>query len=308
MLTDKLPRIAVCLAAYNGVRWLHEQVESILDQQEVEVVIFASIDASSDGTESWFDARAAADARIQVLPHGEHFGGAARNFFRLLREVEFSDFDGVCFADQDDIWLPDKLAHACRKLAEDGADAYSSNVTAFWPDGRRLLIDKAQPQRRWDFIFEAAGPGCTYVLSVPLAQAIQDAVRANGQIEEHAALHDWFMYAFTRARGLRWVIDSYPGVLYRQHGGNQVGANSGWPAAKRRLVKMFGGWWFGQAQWIARLVGQEDSPIVARGLKRGRLGTLWLATQARHCRRRLLEQWVFVAFCIVLSIIGRKPG
>lgn len=308
MRTYKFPRIAVCLAAYNGVRWLDEQVESILDQQGVEIVIFASVDASSDGTESWFDARAAADVRIRVLPHGECFGGAARNFFRLLREVEFSDFNGVCFADQDDIWQPDKLARAYRKLTEEKADAYSSNVTAFWPNGRRLLIDKAQPQRRWDFLFEAAGPGCTYLLSVPLAQAIQDAVRTNGQIEKHAALHDWFIYAYARARGLRWVIDSYSGVLYRQHGDNQVGANSGWRATNRRLAKMFGGWWFSQVQWIACLVEQEDSPIVARGLNGGRLGVLWLAAQARHCRRRFLEQWVFVAFCIVLSLIGRKPG
>lgn len=308
MHTDNPPQIAVCLAAYNGIRWLAEQVDSILGQQGVEVVIFASVDVSSDGTESWFDARAAADSRIVVLPHGGHFGGAARNFFRLLREVDFSGFDKVCFADQDDIWQPDKLVRACRKLTEEQANAYSGNVLAFWPDGRRSLIDKAQPQRKWDFLFEAAGPGCTYVLNVPLAQAIQNALRANAEIEKRVALHDWFMYAFARARGLRWVIDSYPGVLYRQHGGNQVGANSGWAAARRRLAKMFDGWWFSQAQWIARLVGQEDSPIVARGLKGGRWGMLWLATQARQCRRRFPEQAVFVAFCIVLGVIGRKPG
>lgn len=306
MYTDNLPQIAVCLAAYNGMHWLAEQVNSILGQQGVDVRVFVSVDVSSDGTESWFDARATADSRIVLLPHGERFGGAARNFFRLLREVDFSGFDKVCFADQDDIWQADKLARACRKLLENQADAYSSNVLAFWPDGRRVLIDKAQPQRKWDFLFEAAGPGCTYVLSASLAQAIQHALRTNADIEKHVALHDWFIYAFARARGLRWVIDSYPGVLYRQHGGNQVGANFGLTAARRRLEKMFGGWWFSQAQWIARLVGQDDAPIVVRGLKRGRWGMLWLATQAWHCRRRLSEQGVFVAFCIVLSLIGGK--
>lgn len=302
------PKVVVCLAAYNGMHWLAEQMDSILAQRQAEVTVVVSVDHSSDGTESWLDAHALVDSRIFVLPHGEHFGGAGRNFFRLLREVDFTAFDYVCFADQDDIWQPDKLERACRRLSETNADAYSSNVMAFWPDGRRLLIDKSQPQQEWDFLFEAAGPGCTYVLHVSLAQALQNAVRSTEDIEKCVALHDWFMYAFARAHGFRWMIDSYPSVLYRQHGDNQVGANSGWLAAKRRLARMFNGWWFDQAELIACLVGLESAPIVVRGLKGGRLGALWLATKARHCRRRFSEQLVFMAFCIVLGLIGRKSA
>ena len=95
-------KIAVCLAAFNGVRWLAEQLDSILAQEGVAVTVFVSVDQSSDGTEQWIDARAQVDSRIVVLPHGERFGGAARNFFRLLRDVDFSGFDYVSFADQDD--------------------------------------------------------------------------------------------------------------------------------------------------------------------------------------------------------------
>lgn len=301
-------KVAVCLAAYNGVRWLPEQMHSILDQQGVAPTVFVSVDASSDGTEAWIDAYASRDKRIVVLPHGSRFGSAGRNFFRLLRDVNFSDFDYICFADQDDLWLQDKLERACTSIRENGADAYSSNVTAFWPDGRRLLIDKAQPQRKWDFLFEAAGPGCTYVLSSGLAQAVQARVRACWPDMQAVALHDWFVYAFARSQGFRWEIDASPGLLYRQHGNNEMGANAGWATIKRRLTKVLDGWWLGQAALIARLVGQDDAPVVRRGLHGGRLGLLWLAMQASSCRRRAMDRVAFFLFCAVLSVAGRHVG
>ena len=132
-LSQSLPKIAVCLAAFNGKSWLAEQLDSILAQAGIDVTVFISVDASSDGTEDWVDVRAHDDSRIVALAHGRHFGGAAKNFFRILHEVDFSKFDYVSLADQDDIWLPDKLSHAHEILASNKADAYSSNVVAFWP-------------------------------------------------------------------------------------------------------------------------------------------------------------------------------
>ena len=170
------PTVAVCLAAFNGVRWLAEQLDSILLQRDVEVTVFVSVDASTDGTEQWFDVRATENAQIIVLPHGEHFGGASRNFFRILRDVDFTGFDYVCFADQDDIWLTGKLLRAHQILTKTGAAAYSSNVVAFWCSGRKVLVEKSQPQRQWDYLFEAAGPGCTYVLDSALAIELQNFV------------------------------------------------------------------------------------------------------------------------------------
>ena len=169
-----LPSIAVCLTSYNGVPWLYEQIDSIHNQSGVALTVFISVDVSSDGTEKWIDQAAGRDSRIKVLPHGRHFGGAAQNFFRLLHDVNLSEFDYVSFSDQDDIWLPNKLLRAHQMLSKTNADAYSSNVLAFWPNGREILIEKSQPQVKWDFLFEAAGPGCTYVMKKELACAIQD--------------------------------------------------------------------------------------------------------------------------------------
>jgi rhamnosyltransferase len=59
-----LPTFAVCLAAFNGTRWLSEQMDSILNQQGVLVTVFVSVDLSSDGTEEWFNQRGLSERRI----------------------------------------------------------------------------------------------------------------------------------------------------------------------------------------------------------------------------------------------------
>ncbi len=298
--------MAVCLAAFNGVQWLNEQFDSILSQFGVDVTLFVSVDMSTDGTEELVDMRARNDCRIVVLPHGNHFGGAASNFFRLLRDVDFSGFDYVCLADQDDIWLSEKLVRAFDVFQRTKVDAYSSNVVAFWPSGRRILVRKSQPQKRWDFLFEAAGPGCTYVMKVKLAQIIQTFVQKYWNELRKVGLHDWFLYAFTRAHGYQWFIDEYAGVLYRQHQENQVGVNVGWHAFKNRVRKVMSGWGLEQVVLIARLVGLCDEYFVRSRLRGGRIGFLMLAINAGQCRRCVRDRWLFMFSSILLCIVGGR--
>lgn len=298
------PKVAVCIAAFNGVLWLPEQIVSILSQTGVQVTLFASVDFSVDGTEEWFDQICLRHLNVVVLPHGKHFGGAAPNFFRLLADVEFSDFDYVSLADQDDIWLPDKLFRAHQLLSTTGADAYSSNVMAFWPDGRKLLIEKSQLQVKWDFLFEAAGPGCTYVMREELAHAIQVLVKTRWADVQKVGLHDWFVYAFARANGYRWVIDDYAGMLYRQHANNQVGVNKGWRALRHRAHKVLGGWGLTQSALIADLVGLGDDAFVKRWSGGRRAGLFWLACHGGQCRRRGRDKLLFALSCLAMSLIG----
>jgi len=302
MDTERARNFAVVLAAFNGKQWLDEQLQSILDQVGVSVTVFISVDQSCDGTEEWSDICAFTDNRIVVLPHGQRFGGAARNFFRLIERVDFSGFDYVSFSDQDDIWLPNKLLRAHEVLSSTGADAYSSNVTAFWADGRQVLIEKSQPQVQWDFLFEAAGPGCTYVMRKELACAIQHVVRSHWEEVQEVGLHDWFSYAFARANGYKWVIDDVPGMLYRQHENNQVGVNAGWRAFVHRADKVLSGWGLAQSALIARLVGLNDDPFVLRWAGGSRLGLLYLALHAGQCRRRVRDKFIFGLSCLVSSV------
>lgn len=301
-----LPSILVCLAAYNGMRWLPEQLASILGQEGVCVTVLVSVDRSSDGTEAWIDDFARREPRLVVLPHGEIFGGACRNFLRLLRDADLAHVDYVSLADQDDIWLPDKLLRAHSVLVADAAQAYSSNVLAFWPDGRTAPITKSHAQVNWDFLFEAAGPGCTYVLKRPLALELQQHLKQNWDACQQVGLHDWFFYAYARSHGYRWVIDDWCGMRYRQHGGNQVGANQGWKAFRYRVRRVIGGWAMEQAALIARLVGVERELFVSGWIDGSRAGMLKLAFEARQCRRRGRDQLLFGLSCLALAVTGTR--
>lgn len=300
----KHPKVAVLLAAYNGMRWIEEQVDSIVAQSSVDVTLYISIDPSSDGSAEWCEAYAAKNQRVIILPDVGRFGGASSNFFRLLRDVNIDGFDFVAFADQDDIWHADKLERATLVMGSGPYDAYSSNVIAFWPDGRTRLLDKAQPQVKWDFLFEAAGPGCTYVLSNRLAVSLRASILVHWDRLQGVSLHDWYFYAFARSHGYLWYIDPKPSMKYRQHEYNQVGANTGLKALLARYRSIQDGWWFCQVLLIAELVGHRAAWLRSSGLGLHRRQLIRLSFRAWQCRRRFRDKLFFFLVCWIATITG----
>lgn len=294
-------RVAVLLAAYNGIQWLQEQVDSILSQQCVDVTLFVSVDVSSDGTERWFEELSRSDERVRLLPAGFKFGGAAKNFFRLIRDVDFSSFDYVSFSDQDDIWISDKLATAHHKLSTSEYFAYSCNVTAFWPDGSQALLDKSQMQRQYDFIFEAAGPGCSYVLSVPKALRFKQFLLENWPAANDVSLHDWLVYAWYRSNNIAWFIDPSSKILYRQHSNNQVGANLGFKPLISRLALMRSGWYRNEISKISSLLASHLPHLPPVLIKRGAVPLSFLMKNMNSTRRRFRDR-VLLAIVIVLGV------
>jgi rhamnosyltransferase len=299
------PKIAVLLAAYNGMQWIEAQLKTIQAQAGVEVHLIISVDPSSDGTDAWCETYAAAHTNVSLLPPGERCGGAARNFFHLIRNANFDGFDFIALSDQDDLWNEHKLERAAKYLNSHSADAYSSNVTAFWPDGRTQLLDKAQPQVKWDYYFEAAGPGCTYVLKNSFASFLQHQVSANWINIQKVTLHDWYIYALARSNGYLWHIDTASGLNYRQHENNQFGANIGFRAILSRYRKIRSGWWFGQVRLIESLANHgksENQRPAWRVLTRFDLMALVL--KGGICRRRTRDKMLFIMLCYISMVIG----
>lgn len=297
------PRVAILLAAFNGKQWLKEQIDSILSQEEVAVSLYINVDQSSDGTEDFVDQLSKQDPRIHKLPHGNYYGGAAPNFYHLIKTIDYSQFDFVALSDQDDIWLHKKLFTAITNLNKFNSDAYSSNVTAFWPDNKKMLINKAQEQVQWDFLFESAGPGCTYVLTRDFAIDLQKFIRANWDNVSSISLHDWLIYAYARANGYKWFIDSYSSLLYRQHTMNQVGANIGLIAFLARTEKVLNGWALSQSLLIANVIGLSSNPFVLSWSICDRLSYLSLSGHFWQCRRKIKDKILFLLACLSLSII-----
>ncbi len=294
-----VPRCAVLLAAYNGIKWIDEQILSILGQRNVSVTIFISVDLSTDDTYAYLEEKYASFNNVILLSYGNYFGGAGKNFFFLLRNVYFSSFDVVAFSDQDDIWFDDKLHIGSQKLID--YDFYSSNVTAFWVDGRDCLIDKAQPQVQYDFIFEAAGPGCTYIMRTEAALDFQRFIFEKQDKVNKIVLHDWLLYAFARSNKYSWFIDKAPSMLYRQHENNQVGANNSFSAARKRLILIKNKWYRTEVLKLVSLFNLEKFKIVKYGLLNGYLGNLYLILHVRQLRRRVRDQFA-LALILLLNL------
>lgn len=299
-------KVGVLLAAHNGALSLQPQVESIVNQVNVSVELFVSIDVSTDDTCGICARLSEQSQNISILPSTQKFGSAAPNFFRLLRDVNFSDIDYVAFADQDDIWHADKLSRAVEVMMGLGYEGYSSNVTAFWPDGRAVLIDKAQAQVEWDYLFESAGPGCTFVMSQKLVLELQSFIQVNERVMSSVWLHDWFVYAFARSSGYKWYIDSYPSMLYRQHENNQVGVNLGYKALVHRARFVLSGKALEQSSLLALICGLRESSFVEKWYSHSRVGMLFLAFSAGKCRRKRSEKILFAFTCLILSLVGSK--
>lgn len=299
-------KIAVLLAAYNGEKWIKEQIDSILNQESVDVKLFISCDLSTDKTMDLLTSYNS--EKISILPYGERYGAAAPNFYRLIREVSFSDFDYIALSDQDDIWLSDKLISAINCIEESHAVAYSSNVTAFWPDGKEREIIKATPQRKYDYLFESPGPGCSFVLTKDYGEEFQRYICGKEDLLSKLDWHDWVIYAFARSKEYIWFIDEHSHMKYRQHGNNQLGANSGLKQFKKRIHDITSGYGIKQSIFTVSFLGMEKNEFVKKWLGNGRKGYIYLANHSNLCRRRKKDQILFMFSCVVMFIRNINNG
>lgn len=224
MPDDPAPRCAILLSTYNGAAYLAPFLDSLLAQSEPGWVLFWRDDGSRDETVDLMTAWGTAHPG-RLLPVTEPGGnlGVMDSFMTLLRAAETAAARTVFFADQDDVWLPEKIALALPMLAgvPEGRPALYC--------ARQRLVDGAL--REIGLSASLAGPagfpacltqniatGCTVALNRP-ALALLAASRPPS-----AGWHDWWCYLLVSAAGGLILRDERAVILYRQHGANVVGA------------------------------------------------------------------------------------
>jgi rhamnosyltransferase len=258
--TDALkprPNVLVLLAAFNGSQWIAEQIESILDQIEVDLDIVISDDGSSDNTLAVVE-RFAHDQRVRVKSPPVPMGSGAQNFLWLIRNSPADGYEFVALADQDDIWLPGKLIRGCSTLTSGRAVGYSCAVTAFWDDGREKTLRQVNALTKSDFMFEGAGQGCTFVLSATYYRRLRAFLLEHAAQTKSLHYHDWAIYALARSWKNEWCFDQQPMVRYRQHLSNDTGARSSLGGVTKRLRLIKCGWYLQQLQAIAQVCALAD--------------------------------------------------
>jgi glycosyltransferase involved in cell wall biosynthesis len=221
------PRVIILLSCFNGERFLHEQLDSLLAQSYGNWSLYWRDDGSEDATVAIleeFACRVGGDRCVRIATPPARLRPTA-SFLALLRTAQaaMGPHDVAAFADQDDVWLPQKLARGVAALADSAAD-----VPALYC-ARQMLVDArlrrigASPRlgRRPGFpaaLAQNVTTGCTIMLNRRAVALVA------GSDPAEATLHDWWCYLLVTASGGRVLYDDEPVVLYRQHGGNHVGA------------------------------------------------------------------------------------
>ena len=223
-----MSRICILLSTYNGEKYLEEQLESLLSQQDVEIDILVRDDGSIDATRQILD-QWTQKANLKWY-HGDNLGFAL-SFLDLVKNA--SDYDYYAFCDQDDIWLPDKLKRAVIALdsIQEPIRLYCSNVY-YYKEGQTYgAIHSAVPYfDKYTCLLRNIAPGCTMVFSRELKELLSSAS------PRHIIAHDFWIFQLAVLMG-QVHYDFEPTMLYRQHENNQIGQKNSRKDIWNRRVK-----------------------------------------------------------------------
>lgn len=236
------------MATLNGGRWLDDQLGSIAAQQGCDWALCIGDDGSTDDTCARVTRFAARHPGRDIRLHRGGGRGAAANFLALLArpDLPLGPDTHVALADQDDIWLPRKLARATARLAAAGPGPAIYGAQSLHVDAQGRITGRSRPPQG----------------EVTLARAlVQNPVRGHALVLNPAAVrlarragapgvafHDWWLALLVLACGGRAVIDRAVVLHYRQHRGNLLGGAGGIRAGLRRAGLLGRGEW---RRWLA---------------------------------------------------------
>lgn len=234
-------RVAILMCTFNGQRFLSEQLASIAAQTHGNWEVAVSDDGSTDQTLEIIAAFSASQKKAGCV---RVFNGPKRGFaanFLTLTCNEGIQADFYAWSDQDDIWQENKLETALNWLqtVPSGIPAlYCGRTRGMNAQGNPMECSPlfSRPPAFANALVQSLAGGNTMVFN----QAARDLMLSAGAHLDIVS-HDWWAYLLITGAGGQVAYDTQPFVLYRQHDGNLVGANSGVRARLSRLCMMFKG-------------------------------------------------------------------
>lgn len=226
--------IDIVLATYNGASHLREQLESLLRQDSNNWRLLVRDDGSTDETVAVLSTYAQRfPDQVILLPCPDGNLGARGNFSKLLLNA---DADYVMLCDQDDLWLPDKISKTLSEMQRLEASFGKTTPLLVHTDFRvvdeqlRVLAESGWRYQETDpgrsalnqLLVQNVATGCTIMINRALREIALP-------VPPEALMHDWWLALVASAFGRIGCLRQ-PTLLYRQHAGNEVGAQN-WSAA-----------------------------------------------------------------------------
>lgn len=223
--------ITVCMATYNGGKYIREQAVSILGQLSCGDELVVSDDGSSDDTIEILEDLE--DPRIRILRNdGRH--GIVGNFENALRNARG---EYIFLTDQDDLWLPGKVERCMEALGGHDLVVHDATIT----DGELSPIAGS--------FFELHGSGKGFWNNLRRNCYMGSCMAFRASVLEYTlpfppniAMHDmWIGLRCERKGSVEFIPE--PLILYRRHGGNAsaTGEKSGfsiWRQLKYRMIML----------------------------------------------------------------------
>ena len=289
---ERFAQVTVLMSTYQGERFVTQQVLSILDQLPPTGALIIRDDGSTDNTVE--RVKAIADSRITVV-EGSNIGFCA-SFFALIAMAP-EDAKAYFLADQDDVWLDDKIGRAVSWLA-----SVQTGTAALYCSRLKIVDESLNPRGlspsglgRSAFVralSENIVVGCTAAFNSVARRLI---LKTGDQSKIY--FHDWWIYLVVSAFG-NVHFDPKPCVLYRQHDSNVLGMGSGIFRyltmarfiARQDFVRIM----FEQADNLLTAHGERlshDQRAIIRNYfdRRSRRSMVRLACARRKLRRRWLD-------------------
>ena len=234
---SKKTEIFILLGAYNGEKFIREQVKSIQAQTHKNWRLLIRDDGSGDSTLEIVKRLAQEDERIIVIESGCKNLGTSANFGLLAQNACLMGAKYFCFSDQDDVWQPRKLeaqlslmvkAESSRNiliptLLHSDLTVVNKNLDVIHPSYMRFQKVSHESQNPiLVLLVQNFVTGCTVMVNRTLIDLALP-------IPKEAIMHDWWLALCASVWGqIKFLPDST--VHYRQHRNNEMGAKGFWNA------------------------------------------------------------------------------
>ena len=210
------------MTTYNGEKYLREQLDSIYAQTYKNIEVVVTDDCSTDSTVEILQEYAVSHGlKYQV---NEENLGFMKNFEKV---ISLCNGDYIALADQDDIWLPEKLKTLMAKIGpnlmihSDCAviDENSNIILPAWKRENGYMI------RVENLLFKNVVTGCTVLLDKRLLEHAFP-------FPEGIVYHDWWL-ALCAAEHNRLAYTEECLTQYREHSEQDTGRGDHGPVLKR---------------------------------------------------------------------------
>jgi rhamnosyltransferase len=265
------PVLTIVLSSYNGATFLAAQVDSIRRQTFTDWSLLIRDDGSSDGTVSLVQSLAELEPRL--TPVHDRLGnlGPAGSFGVLLEHAARTGSPYVALADQDDVWLPDKLERELdllrgreREVGDRVPLLVYSDMAVVREDLSVIHPSFLRYQRvhhvdEWPLgtlLIQNFVAGCTIVVNRALLELALPIPKA-------VVMHDWWLGQCAAALGQVLYLPAVT-MLYRQHGGNVLGSRDARSALLDSLRSPIS-WWRNAGVQLGRTL--EQAQELARRLE-----------------------------------------